>query len=40
MASTVDADAANRIAIARVPRDNDYAAEPSHVFHPSRRGQS
>lgn len=40
MASTVDADAANRIAIARVPRDYDYAAEPSHVFHPSRRGQS
>lgn len=37
-ASTIAADAANKTAIDRVPRDYDYADEPSHVFHPSRRG--
>ncbi len=37
-ASTIAADAANKTAIDRVPRSFDYADEPSHVFHPSRRG--
>ena len=38
MASTVEADAANKAATDRVPRGYGYEAEPSHVFHPSRRG--
>ena len=38
MASTAEADRANRDALARIPRDLPYEAEPAHVFHPSRRG--
>ena len=37
-ASTIAADAANKTAMDRVPRGHGYADEPSHVFHPSRRG--
>ncbi|MSP49981.1 MAG: amidase [Alphaproteobacteria bacterium] len=37
-ASTAEADRANKDALKRIPRDLPYAAEPSHVFHPSRRG--
>jgi Asp-tRNA(Asn)/Glu-tRNA(Gln) amidotransferase A subunit family amidase len=38
-ASTEEADRANRAAVQRMPRDFSYADEPSHIFHPSRRGQ-
>ncbi|MBM3531544.1 MAG: amidase [Alphaproteobacteria bacterium] len=36
MASTEEADRANKAATQRVPRDFSYADEPSHLFHPSR----
>jgi Asp-tRNA(Asn)/Glu-tRNA(Gln) amidotransferase A subunit family amidase len=36
MASTEEADRANRAALQRIPRDLPYEAEPSHLFHPSR----